>query len=578
MTSRTSSLSPCWAPAVLLIAVNSPNILLVLKSQDLHLLSVLLIPALIITTALYAVFPRAVLWFIAPLIPVSLLESLYVLRYERVTDEHILSIVGETDAREALAWLGPSGWAVLAFGFAGVLLAISIARKYALKPVLLPGRWRFILALVALLTLALLHLPSLAEPRDDLLHTTRMEDAALLGTPWSHSLSEVFPWGVPLRFERYLALQQGMRDARQRLAEFRFGAHQVPPREEEEVYVLVIGETGRPDRWSLNGYERRTTPRLEKVPGVVGFTDAITGWAWTRMSVPVIVTRKSPDLASSFFPERSIVSAFREAGFWTAWYSMHGALGFHESAVALYANEADDVRFLNPAGYRSPGAYDEVLLVELDKALARPERKKFIVLHALGSHFNYAHRYPEKFDVFQPSLKNRTDADLYDRRQREALGNSYDNSILYTDHVLAGIIERILATGQLATMLYISDHGENLFDGECGKSGHGHQSDFDFRTAALWWNSAKFAHLYPQKAANIAMRRSVSWSTSNVFHTLLDSAGIDFPGNVPENSLLNANYIPRPRWTQAGVYFDDAERDPLCATLKPKSLMLTDVN
>jgi len=380
---------------------------------------------------------------------------------------------------------------------------------------------------------------------------------------------KIFPWGVPERLNRYLDLQTGMRNAQEALANFRFNAHRPSERTDgDEVFLLIIGETSRPDRWQINGYERPTNPRLSKQESVISFTDAISGWAWTRMSVPVIISRKPSRTFSSFFPERSIISAFREAGFWTAWYSMHGPLGFHESAVALHASEAEDVRFINPAGYRSPGAHDGALLGPLEEALSRPERKKFIVLHTMGSHFNYANRNPAEFDVFSPSLRGDRNPDLHDRSQRERLNNSYDNSVVYTDHVLAEIIQLLQGSGKIASLLYVADHGENLFDGDCDKSGHGHNTDYDHRIAALWWNSSAFESRHPEKVGLLASRRDVPWSTENVFDTLIDAADIKIPGSPPTRSLFAKEFTPQPRWVQSGAYFDSAERVGACGEIK----------
>lgn len=580
--SRLNQFSICLA---LLVMASAPNMALVLVAPP-NLLAThasQLMTSVLAFFALFAMQPRLAVWLLVLLIPAALLETLYVLRYERATDEHVLSILAETNIQEAISWLGMAGGVFLLVGLAGVLVVAHVMRRFQWSQFQSPMRWRLIFVLAGGMAIMAIQLPDVVDLDQDLslktfgpvlaaahtvsVHSGNPIDENLLGSPMMSSLSEVFPWGVPLRIKRYLALHSGMKEARQALAEFRFGAAQSPARAGDEVYILVIGETGRPDRWQLNGYGRPTNPRLSKVKGVVSFTNAITGWAWTRMSVPTIISRKPPQMSAAFFPEHSVVGAFREAGFWTAWYSMHGALGFQESAVALYADAADDVRYINPAGYLSPGVHDEALLVQLDTALARPERKKFIVLHTMGSHFNYAHRYPAAFDVFVPSLKNRRDADLYDRAQREELNNSYDNSIRYTDHVLAEMISRLEAAGHSAALLYVADHGENIFDGECDKSGHGQNTIYDFRIAALWWNSTAYTFNYPEKSMQAIAQRDAPWSTSNVFHLLLDAAGITYPGAEPENSLLSPTYTPRPRWTQAGVSFDMAEFDPVCNKL-----------
>ena len=561
--------------AILLSLLASPALVQTLGVIDWgDALGRLLLPSLIFGLVLFAWLPRLALWFFVFVVPFAIMEALYVFRYERATDEHILAIIRETDFQESLAWLGWSGWLTLFVAVASAVVLGCLVYHFGRNKIPVAGRWRVISAVAGLLTLTFVNVTDLLSFKESELANASMTesleqgiDSRLLGNLSTTSLSALFPWGVPLRIAHYVSLQSGMADARRVLADFKFGAYQLPVRVEPEVYVLVIGETGRPDRWQLNGYARPTNPELGRRAGVVSFNNATTGWAWTRMSVPVIVSRKPSGLKTSFFPERSVISAFKEAGFWTAWYSMHGRVGFHESAVALYASEANENRFLNPAGYRSPGAYDESLIASLDAALARPEPKKLIILHTMGSHFNYAHRTPAAFEMFRPSLRDIAHPDLQDKAHKLELNNSYDNSILYTDFVLAKIIDRLADTGKASALLYIADHGENLFDGDCDKSGHGHHTEYDFRTAAMWWNSVSYAEQHPEKASLVMSRSSASWSTENVFDTLLDAAGVGFPGSRHQKSLLDPSFVPTQRMTQVGLDFDKSAREPVCKTV-----------
>lgn len=565
--------------------INAPNLALS-ATQPLEAappLTTALIPSALIFLALYAISPTFIICLSFLLTPLALMEMLYVLRYERVTDEHVLAIMSETNIQEAISWLGPIGWALIASSVLIIPLGAWLNSRTINNQPSLPRRWKAILLFTGAISTGFLSAADLIEYKDksntsqppkelnnsDL--TNEILSTQLTGNLEPTAFNNIFPWGLPSRIKRYLDLQEGIKSAKQELANFRFGASQSATRlDDHEVFLLVIGETGRPDRWQINGYERPTNPRLSSLPGIVSFSNATTSWAWTRMSVPIIVSRKPPQARSSFFPERSIVSAFREAGFWTAWYSMHGALGFHESPVSLYANESDDTRYINPAGYRSPGAYDGALLTALDDALRRPERKKFVVLHTMGSHFNYAHRVPPEFEIFQPSLRNKSNADLHNKSQRQQLNNSYDNSIIYTDHVLAEIIQRLAATGMVASLLYVADHGENIFDGNCDKSGHGHNTEFDYRIASLWWNSPAFSNRYPEKVTNISANKNTPWTTENIFATLIDAGGITITNQKNgAQSLLDPAFKSPARWIQSRGYFDSAKREGVCSFLKP---------
>lgn len=378
-----------------------------------------------------------------------------------------------------------------------------------------------------------------------------------------------FPLGVPVRFAIYLQQKQNLNLALQATENFRFNAHQrVDATSNRQVYVLVIGETGRPDRWQINGYERPTTPKLSNIPGLISFRDMVTPWAYTRMSVPIILSRKPVASSNERFQERSLVSAFKEAGFKTYWFSTQSPLGKHDSSIALHASEADEVRYVNPTTYGRRGSYDGALVAPLVEALSRKDPKALIVLHTLGSHFNYADRYPDEFNRFRPSVTGIQNVSMRNEELRAELNNSYDNTVLYTDHVLAEVIGQVGRTFAQGGVLYVADHGENLMDGSCTKAGHGHHSVYDHRVTALWWNTPAYSQAFPDKAAQIRAHAAAPTSTSDIFHSLLDAAAITYPGEDRSRSLFSAEWKFQPRWTQAQVNFDEAEIEPVCKMLK----------
>lgn len=559
---------------ILIFISNIPNFILIFYSyQDESNLHFFL--PLFLSISFLSLAPRLLFWLTIIISPLALFEASYINRYKRVSDEHIYAIIKETNFLEAWSWLGISDLLILILSFLILISSIYFRKE---KIIHFPLRWKLITLSSSIILFGLVNT---IEIIDALEKTSSLESSPikpdevtgenLIGDSKSIVFRDYFPWGLPLRIQRYLDLQNGMDSAQAALEGFRFGAIQSDTRlDDREIFVLVIGETGRPDRWQLNGYGRATNPQLSRQTGLVSFTNTTTGWAWTRMSVPVMISRKPSNMNTSFFPEKSIVSAFKEAGFWTAWYSTQGALGFHESAVALSANEADETRYINPAGYRSPGSHDMELEPLLKKALARPERKKFIVLHTLGGHYNYAHRVPAEFDIFSPHLRDIKNTSLHNKNLKIELNNSYDNTIIYNDYFLNSIIQTLkLQVGVTSSLIYAADHGENIFDGECDKSGHGHNTEYDYRIAALWWNSQLFTDKYPGKVDAITAMRDQPWSTENIFDTLLDAAEIKIKNAPRENkSILVRDYKPSPRWVQSGLFFDQAEKNGICKILQ----------
>ena len=92
-----------------------------------------------------------------------------------------------------------------------------------------------------------------------------------------------------------------------------------------------------------------------------------------------------------------------------------------------------------------------------------------LVLHQIGSHGpSYYLRYTRAFEKFKPACKTSNFFDC----TREEIVNAYDNSIAYTDKVIADLISLLQKQDQInSSMMYISDHGESL--GENGLFLHG---------------------------------------------------------------------------------------------------------
>lgn len=514
------------------------------------------------------------LLLLAPFALLAPLELAYVASYGKPSDAHVLGILAETDGAEAAAFVGPLALPMAA-AVAGALLLAGLAVHAAWRCGLAcTHRARPLLWAAALLALAVPPLFEAATPdagAGDVARAPGDEAAEHVLSPALAELATSYPTGLPLRLVEFGAYRRTVRSLTAPLEDFRFGARAEapPPPGVRELHVLVIGESSRPDRWQLGGYARPTTPRLAAEPNVVWLRDMVSPWAWTRMAVPVMLSRKPGTDRRPFFAERSLVAAFGEAGFRTAWYSTQSPLGPHDSPIAAHAQEADEQRYVNPGSYRHDAALDGELLPLLQRTLARPEPRQLIVLHTLGSHYDYSHRHPPDFERFKPSLRDVARPDLRDRGQREALSNAYDNSILYTDHVLAEAIAALRATGARATLTYVSDHGENLFDGACTLSGHGRDTERDFRVAAFVWHSDAWAQAQPQALAALRGRQDAPLSTENVFHSMLDAAGIRYPDERLSASYFHASWTPRPRIVQNGLDFDRARREPTCLSLQP---------
>src|SRR5439155_4441789 len=173
---------------------------------------------------------------------------------------------------------------------------------------------------------------------------------------------------------------------------------------------------------------------------------------------------------------------------------------------------------------------DDALLLGLDSRLAalpaeRRARGVVLVLHQMGSHGPaYFKRSPANRKPFQPECTT----NVLQQCAHDALINAYDNSIAYTDHVLAQSIDWLAQRrGDYdGALLYVSDHGESL--GENNLYLHGLPYALAPREQThvpmlLWLAPGAARSLQP---ACLQAQRSAAWSHDNLFHSVLGLIGV----------------------------------------------------
>jgi glucan phosphoethanolaminetransferase (alkaline phosphatase superfamily) len=366
------------------------------------------------------------------------------------------------------------------------------------------------------------------------------------------AFAQSWPFGLVARGVDYYKERVYLAELGLRSASFTFGAHQQGPDGEPETVVLVLGESSRYDRWSLNGYPRDTNPLLRQEANLVTLPDVITAVSATRLSIPVIISRKtSRQSLKDGFSEKSFITAYKEAGFKTFWLSNQISFGKFDTPVSVFAKEADVIQFLNLGGFTNNSNYDQVLFAPFNNALADRAPKKLIVVHSLGSHWNYSHRYPKQFDKWQPSLFG-IDKPVYtDTAIKPQLNNSYDSSILYTDWFLAQLIGNLKQSQQRTSMLYVSDHGQTLYDKSCRLAFHGHNTQYEFHVPAFVWYSDQYQARYPGKVEQLGRNSGARLATENMFHTLLDLGDIRYGSEKLEWSFLDPQFRQHKRYVDS---------------------------
>ena len=509
-------------------------------------------------TRLLAALIGVVLW------ACSMASLGYFFIYQQEFSQSVIFIMFESNISEAgeyatqyFAW-----WIVLAF-IAHTALAVLLWTR--LRPVYLP-RGQALLAATAILV-AVVGYPLVKQ----IARSDRLEDAI---ERFETRIEPAVPWQMIVAYHRYtqqLDNMQGMLDS----------ASQIPPLTnlkdtmagQPSTLVLVIGESTNRQRMSLYGYPRNTTPELDKLRDQLAvFDNVITPRPYTIEALQQVLTfadEENPDL---YLKTPSIVSVMKQAGYKTYWITNQQTMTKRNTMLTTFSEQADQKVYLNNNRNQNARQYDGDVLAPFSKALADPAERKFIVVHLLGTHMSYQYRYPPTFEKFTgrqgvPTGVSDDQLPIY---------NSYDNAVLYNDFVVSSLIKDYAKTDPNGFLLYLSDHGEDVFD----SAGHttlgrneGKPTAPMYTIPFMAYASPKWRESHDWKFAGDLQR---PYSSSQLIHTWADLAGLSFNELDLSKSLVSDSFKPRPQ-----LIGDPYQRQQKAlidfSLIKPKKANPTDV-
>lgn len=498
---------------------------------------------------------RLVALISAVIAAIALVETAFVLQFGGAIDANALSLLAETNIAELsdlLPSILPALATALALAFAIGLLAWrhSPPRK---KP--LPAATKRIGAYIAICLVSILIIGHSTQAAGDIVIDGRQQFPGPVSGP-ALALRNAYPAGIPWVIGDFVRERRALQIAYSRIQTFEFGATTTPLPRTRRVFILVIGETARADRLQINGYRRKTTPKLSaRLDEITSFRRMYSEHTFSRLAVPALITRNRTTPGTTMPAEASIVTAFKEAGFRTTWISLQAPVGFHESPISIHAYEADQILFLNPMDYRRQGRHDVAALPTLRSIIKQDERDLFVVLHTLGSHFRYTDRYPVDQAKFLPDRKRNGTLDLFDSANKIELSNAYDNTIIMLDRTIDGAIDILNEQSGAATWLfYSSDHGEALFEDCQQHSGHGVPSYYTRSVAAMFWASPVYQAENPSLVKNLRSNSQSRVSTNMGFETLAELGGLIVPGSRTNHSIAGETLADLPEAREAENY------------------------
>ncbi|HEB7547399.1 TPA: phosphoethanolamine--lipid A transferase [Campylobacter coli] len=288
----------------------------------------------------------------------------------------------------------------------------------------------------------------------------------------------------------------------------------------KKLLVLVVGETARAANYSLGEYAKNDTNFYTNKNNVVFFDNFSSCGTATAVSLPCMFSLSKRQNYSSSEYQENVMDILQKTGVKASW------IDNNSGECKGVCDRLSDKQQLS-------SDWDENLLPFLKERLDSLDTQNIIVLHLQGSHGPaYYKRYPSEFKKFTPTC----DTNELSKCDSEALINTYDNTLLYTDYLLSEIIKLLKEKKDYeSSLLYLSDHGESL--GENGIYLHGmpyaiaprHQTHIP----VIFWSSDENLMTTAQN------HKSLNLSQDNLFSTLLGYFNVQTAVYEPSYDLLN---------------------------------------
>ena len=322
--------------------------------------------------------------------------------------------------------------------------------------------------------------------------------------------------------------------------------------------VLILGESTRAASMHCYGFALPTTPKLDELRSrgeIAVFTDVVSPSNATIASTQAMLTFYTNEQDKEQWHEYpDLVSVMKHGGFTAAWVTNQECSGGPWSVQQLFGSAADTLTgnayrlhqtndmFLSDSLFYDERILPNLLSFEQIAPKHRRSRGLFSVVHLMGSHAGYANRYPASFARFRAKDISGTLAE--GRKTKIA---EYSNSVLYNDHVVAEIFKRYSQSRSI--VIYVSDHGETLFDDKRHPDFAGHAGntlpDNVVRIPFIVYMSDSLRKEAPELWQHILKAQDQPVMTDllpNIFTGLL---GIETKYSRPELNVFSPQYNPK---------------------------------
>ena len=233
-------------------------------------------------------------------------------------------------------------------------------------------------------------------------------------------------------------------------------------------FVLVIGESLRKDYLSAYGYPIKTSPFLNNVNGT--FLDGLIAPSYTTaasLSRMLTLNNSIENIEIRINYKENIIDLANIAGFETFWLSNQGRYGSnikYNPPASVIGKRSKYTYFLQTHESNSNRIRDHRLLEPFKNVLNNNEnKKKFIILHLMGSHLPAC----DRVDNIESFLKGHPNGIQYE---------CYLQSVYETDKLLKSLYTELklkeTKSGEKFTLMFFSDHGQGQDNERLRHDGH----------------------------------------------------------------------------------------------------------
>ncbi|MBN3562399.1 phosphoethanolamine transferase [Aliamphritea spongicola] len=273
--------------------------------------------------------------------------------------------------------------------------------------------------------------------------------------------------------------------------------------------VFVVGESLTKSQMGVYGYDRDTTPNLQRLLDVgelVLYDNAVSIGTKTLSSVPYMLTGlQGIDPHGRVYSVPTIFNYAKAAGYQTAlitaqdfkWRNvdqmfLDGDLDYFQEGTDFSSNisvsiGADDMTVLEKG------------VMPYLKQAKQSDAPYMLVVQMNGNHYPYSKHSPDEFKKFLPE-------------EDENGVNAYDNSVAYSDHYFNELINAIRADDPDAWIFFSTDHGQNI---------DSKNSPYNYGYGLGTTHNAMFAVPPASEAAAMQVNTDRPVSSADIFATIL---------------------------------------------------------